>query len=155
MPPEFCAQIESTVKQVYAPFLQGYEHEVEGRIYPEEMMLRLGFFRPGALRQANFEASLAYKADKDKAIERIYLAVDVLGQMIEEYFRNSTEEDADLDLPLIWEPQTYQGSEIFVQYTTVNTRLEAEADRLLGADADLGLVRHELDGAEEPDQMIH
>jgi hypothetical protein len=61
---------------------------------------------------------------------------------MEEYFDTDQSED-QMDIGLQWKAFDFEGSEIYLKYSTVNTRLEAEADRILGL-FDESLVREEL-----------
>ena len=151
-PPEFNAQIESVVREAFTPFLKDLQLRMEGRIYPEELLLRVGFWRQGELRQANFEASVPFKADKEKAIDKIYVAMDVLGNMMDDYFHYNPESEEELELPREWLEQRAQGHEIFVQFTTENSDLEAQANRLLGLEEGQTLVNEEdfEDGESHP-----
>lgn len=178
LPPELCAQMEFAVRDSYGPFISDYEVEVEGRIYPEELLLRVSFPKPGSrdqdlrgwqgsLRQPNFLASVLYTADKEKALDKIFSALDVLGTMIEDYFRATDPEEQGRDYPREWQgvtggkftktaPSTATGpvtNELSVMFSTVNQRLEDEANRLLGEWADEGLVVVEDEPNPSTDQI--
>jgi hypothetical protein len=73
-------------------------------------------------------------------IDRLYVCIDALGSLMEEYFQ--TGDVGAMDVPLRWKSYEFEGEEVFLQYSTVNTRLEEEADRLLGLLGD-DLVREE------------
>jgi hypothetical protein len=120
------------------------EFLIEGRIYAEEVLLRVGYLEHGRLRQINFEASKEYSSEKQDAFKMIYLCVDALGATFEEYFDNTDDSDEErLDFPLYWQPFEFDDGTVYLQHSTDNTRLDAEADRLLEQAADKALVHEE------------
>jgi hypothetical protein len=50
---------------------------------------------------------------------------------MEEYFEGGADIDK-VDVPLHWKGYEFEGETIYLQYSTVNTKLEEEANRLLG-----------------------
>lgn len=128
-PKEYISQITEVFKEGFKAELEDVEFFVEGRIYPEEILLRVGILEPGRIAQANFEVSAAYDAKKQDAIEWIYTCIDAAGTMMGEYF----ELDGEVEFPRTWKEIEFEGKKIFTQFTTVNSKLEAEADALLGA----------------------
>jgi hypothetical protein len=127
-PKEYISQITEVFKEGFKAELEGVDFFVEGRIYPEEIMLRIGILEPGRIAQANFEVSALYDAKKQDAIEWIYTCIDAAGTMMGEYF----EADGEVEFPRTWKEIDFDGKKIFTQFTTVNSRLEAEADAILG-----------------------
>ena len=107
-----------------------------------EFMVRMGYLESGRLRQINFEASVdlplvqdidpnAEEGDAESiTMERLYVCVDALGSLMEEYFEKGDVDE--MDVPLSWRPYEFEDETVFLKYSTVNTRLEEEADRLLG-----------------------
>ena len=138
LPAELKTQISSIFKQNFAEQL-GEDSEVrtEGRVYSSEILLRVGLHRKGALRFANFEVSIDHKNDPEKVVELIYLAVDAIGSLMTEYFEN----DEDIELPYTWMEYPFNGQKVWLQFSTDNPDLEAEADKLLGL-ADDGLLKN-------------
>lgn len=130
LPKELMQQIQSVFSQGFQQYTKGGKVEAGGRIYPEEILIRVGYRAPGALRQNNWEISLAYRKDKDNVLKLLHLAVDAIGALFEQSF---TAEN-DHDFPRIWEQVDFEGRPLFVQYTTDNSELEAQANRLLGQD---------------------
>jgi hypothetical protein len=134
------ADFRKKVEQVFA---EQFEYEstkgeflVDGRIYNEEIILRIGYLEKGRLRQINFEASIDIpKAKKEddstiKTMDLLYTCIDALGSLMEDYF--DLDEEEELDVPLHWRPYEFEDQTVYLQHSTVNTTLEAEADRLLG-----------------------
>src|SRR5690606_11832643 len=120
---------------------------VEGRIYAEELLLRVGYLEKGRLAQANFEVSLDFNAAKQNALEQVHFAIDCAASMMEDYFQN---DQSLIDFPRIWQPFQISGREVFLQASSVNTRLEAEADRILGTHDD-----HLVKDADEDEVRTH
>ena len=69
-------------------------------------------------------------------VKMIHVAVDCAASMMESYF---TEEAAEF--PLSWEKIDFSGRPIYLQFSSTNTELESEADRLLGIEAEDNLMR--------------
>jgi hypothetical protein len=138
-PQEYADQIETVFKENFAEHLQGAKLVIEGRIYPEEIALRVGISRPGQLKQPNFEISMDYSQAKKDAVERIHNCIDAAGAMMLDYFENPDE----ADLPVIWQEFPFQGQKLFLQFTTENTDLETQANALLGVGGEEALVVEE------------
>ena len=134
--------------------LEGLHFLAEGRIYREEILLRVGLNNPNQLKQYNFELSVLYNRDEQKALDVIQESVNVL----EPSFVDLLEEDfEDADFPIEW--MAIQGAKYMAhqQYSTVNTLLESEADKLL--DEFEKKLLHEAEGSEESadplDDILH
>ena len=164
VPLEFLTKVRGIFERQFDIEAETGEFLVEGRIYSDEVILRLGYLEKGRLKQINFEASMDLKkakaeADEDGAftpvdeaessvdldpaksavMSRLYTLIDALGSLMEEYFEAGSNEE-EIDVPLTWRAYDFEGEEVFMQYSTVNSRLEAEADRILGLLAEDGLV---------------
>lgn len=143
-PKEYADQIQSVFKENFAKELAQSKLVVDGRIYPAEILLRVGFNDKGRLSQPNFEVSMNYTPSKKDAVERIHNCIDAAAAMMAEYF----EKDGEIEFPLIWEEQPFQGQKVFLQYNTENSDLEAQANALLGDAGEEALVQGE-DAADE------
>lgn len=146
LPAELCEQIREVFAENFAQLAKGGSLIVEGRIYPEELVLRVGYIENGRLQQANFEVSMDFDSAKQNALEQIHLAIDCAASMMEEYC------DGEFDLepfPREWSSVKVDKKVIFIQVSTTNTSLEAEADRLLGLAEDQ--LVHEEDDLDFPD----
>ena len=146
-PTELKIQIQSVFKETFKDHIKGGTVVSEGRIYPGEILVMIGYQPGSGLKQANFEVSVAYKKDKDNVLKMINLAVDAAGSLFEQYFTLAD----DSSFPRVWLDVDFEGREIFIQYTTTNSKLEAEADKLLGEFATEGLTQGEWDAAEDMD----
>lgn len=142
-PKEYLSQIEQAFSDAFAAQLATGKLLIEGRIYPEEIMLRVGFLEKGRLQQANFEVSINYSQQDQDAVDRIYNCIDAAASMMGEYFAS----EGDVDFPRSWKEYDFDGKMIFVQYSTENSDLEAEANKLLGLD-DNALVQEEQDSED-------
>jgi hypothetical protein len=173
IPADFAEQIKKVFTQQFKREAQLGEFLIEGCIYSEEVVLRIGYLEKGRLKQVNFEASMdlpkaSTEGDEDaddisslsddmsadagqslgqslapgygetnaspkaqsKAMDRVYTCIDAIGSLMEEYFQLGDEEE--LDVPLRWRAYEFEGETVYLQHSTVNTKLEEEADRLLG-----------------------
>jgi hypothetical protein len=142
-PKEYVTQIEQVFNQAFAAQLTTGKLIIEGHIYPEEITLRVGYLEKGRLTQANFEISMNYSREKQDAVDRIHNCIDAAASMMNEYFESA----GDVDFPRAWKEYDFSGVPIFVQYSTVNTELENQADQLLGLD-EANLVKEELAGED-------
>jgi hypothetical protein len=152
LPPEFVKKARQVFVDEFQPEAKRGEFILEGRIYPTEVLVRLGYIESGRLKQVNFEASMdlaplpapapATEASAGQAapssMDRLFTCIDALGSVIEEYFDRDPvdgEENGDdviMDIPDMWQSYDFEGEKVYLQHSTVNTTLEAEADRLLG-----------------------
>lgn len=147
-PKEFNEQIIKIFRENFATQLGSSQLIIEGRIYSKEILLRVGILEKGRLSQSNFEVSMDYSNEKQDAQERIHNCVDAAASMMMDYF----EQDGEVEFPRIWQPFPFQKETVYLQYSTENTTLEAQADALLGLSKD-GLVREEgteIDNEEIP-----
>lgn len=131
-PKEYSDQIQTAFKENFAQYLDQGELIVEGRIYSEEILLRVGYLEAGRLLQANFEVSMDYSNKDQDAIKSIHNCVDAAASMMMEYLEN----DGEVDFPYTWKEFPFQGKKIYLQYSTENTSLEEQANKLLGIDED-------------------
>jgi hypothetical protein len=143
LPGEFTRKIRTVFDNQFKTQAISGEFLVEGRIYPEEAVLRVGYLEKGRLKQINFEASMDLVKNKEtskdsaaseetegQTLDRLYTCIDALGSLMEEYFQVGDE--SEMDIPLRWRPYEFEGATVYLQHSTVNTRLEEEADRILG-----------------------
>src|SRR5687767_3500911 len=86
LPAELCTQIRDVFAESFAEPAARGQILVEGRIYPEELLLRVGYLEKGRLRQSNFEISLDFDANKQNALEHIHFAIDCAASMMQEFF---------------------------------------------------------------------
>lgn len=142
-PQEYQAQIETVFKENFSVQLGQNKLVIEGRIYPEEVMLRVGINEKGRLTQANFEVSMNYDPKKKDAVDRIHNCIDAAASMMLEHF----ETDGEAEFPRIWQEYPFQDQKIYLQYTTENTDLEAQANALLGEDEASLVIEEETEDA--------
>lgn len=127
-PKEYSDQILTVFKENFAQYLDNGDLIIEGRIYPEEIMLRVGYLEEGRLAQANFEISMNYSQEDQDAVKTIHLCVDAAASMMMEYLEN----DGEVDFPYTWKEFPFKNKKLFLQFNTENSSLEAEANKLLG-----------------------
>lgn len=128
-PKEYLTQIEDVFTSTFKKQLKDSQLIVEGRIYTEEILLRVGIREKGRLAQSNFEVSMNYSQQKKDAIERIHDCIDAAASMMNDYF-SSNEEEADF--PRSWQEFEFNKQPLYLQFSTENTDLESQADALLG-----------------------
>ncbi|OFZ11417.1 MAG: hypothetical protein A2Z20_04885 [Bdellovibrionales bacterium RBG_16_40_8] len=141
LPPELAKQIREVFTENFAIEAKNGQFIVEGYIFPEELTVRVGYITKGQLKQANVEVSLDFNASKQNAIKSIYFAVDCAASFVQDLF----ERGQDLSgFPHSWKSFTMEKKKVFMQVSTVNTKLESEANSLLGDSTDT-LVHGKLD----------
>ena len=148
-PADYVSQITQVFQDVFGKHLNKAKLVVEGRIYSEEVLLRVGFLEKGRLKQNNFEVSMNYNFEKQDAVERIHDSIDAAAALMTEFFEASEEDE--LDLPRIWKEIDFGKKKIYVQYSTVNTDLEAQGDALLGMDEESLVKGDDEDDSENDD----
>ncbi len=127
-PKDFVNQIEQAFSEAFPDLFKNAKLIIDGRIYPEEILLRVGYLEKGRLHQNNFETSVNHLPGKQDTIERIHHLIDAAASLMNEYIQS----EGEVDFPRQWKEYDFDQIPIWVQYTTVNTELESEADRLLG-----------------------
>ena len=141
LPDDFTSKVAKVFKDEFKAEAARGEFVIEGRIYSQEAVIRIGYLESGRLKQVNFEASMDLpqrteateeggEDTADKAMDRIYACIDALGSVMEEFFE--MDEEDEIDIPLRWRAYEFEGETVYLQHSTVNTRLEEEADRILG-----------------------
>lgn len=144
-PADLITQIEEVFAESFEDYDLGGKFTAEGAIYKEELLLRVGLPKTNQLRQDNFEASIQYNPEEEKATDKINMLVDFLGQVWETYLEDEPEQE---DLPIHWREERFEKDTVFLKYTTVNSSLEAQADKLLEMYDD-NLVRDSKDAEDE------
>lgn len=132
LPRDYANQVIAVLKDTFADEVKSGKFIVEGRIFPDEILLRMGFLENGRLRQKNFEISLDFNGGKDDTVKLLNLAVDVGATMLDEMF-SSTE---DADFPRTWKSYEVEGRHVYLQFSSVNSELDKEASKLLGENPD-------------------
>jgi hypothetical protein len=146
LPKELLEQIKAVFHENFGKETKGGKLFTEGRVYPEELLFSIGFLPAKQLRQHNFEVSLPYNQKKDNVMKLIHIAVDAGASMFVQLFE---EEDAVDQFPRTWQEVEFEGRKLYIQYTTDNTELDEEADRLLGTSKGKKLAEGDWDEDED------
>ena len=149
MPAELLDQVKGVFEETFSKQAKDGKIIVEGRLYQNEILFRTGFLESGRLRQFNFEVSVEFDPKKQNALKMIHFCVDCGASMMDAFFTagNNIEE-----FPVVWQEFKAQGKTAYIMASTVNTELEAEADKILGENVD-GLVVGE-DIAEDRQAVV-
>ncbi len=132
VPQDVIIQIQELFKENFHNELQNMKIIAEGKIYPEEILLRVGHIEEGRLTQYNFEVSMPYQLTKeDSALIALTTCVDAIGSLMAEYFDKGEEAE---ELPYSWTESLFDGKKIWIQHSAENSNLEKEANQLLGLD---------------------
>lgn len=144
-PPELTDQIRQVFQQNYAPQLGTTTTvHVLGKIFTKELCLRIGLHKKGELKHQNFEVSVDHTGDHENVVSQIHVCVDALAGLVQDYYDN----EEDIELPYTWTEFPFNHQKIYVQFSRENPDLEAQANALLGENADEGLV-NEFEGESE------
>lgn len=146
-PKEYSDQIQAVFKENFAQYLENAQLLIEGRIYQEEIVLRVGYLEEGRLAQANFEVSMSYSQEQQDAVSRIHNCVDAAASMMMEFLEN----EGEVDFPYTWKEVPFQGKKVYLKFSTENSDLEAEANKLLGLAEDEML--HDTNEEEDEDAL--
>lgn len=147
-PADFIEQISQVFRDEFKAHLSKSKIIVEGRIYPEEVLLRVGCLEMGRLKQNNFEISMSYSYEKQDAVDRIHDCIDAAASMMSEFFESAGE----VEFPVAWKKfDLDKNKSVYLQYSTVNTDLEAQADAILGLE-NKALVKEETNN-DDPDTV--
>lgn len=138
-PKEYSDQIHAVFTENFAQYLDNAEVIVDGRIYPEEVLLRVGYLEKGRLSQANFEISMNYSQEEQDTLQRIHNCIDAAASMMMEYL----ESEGEVDFPYTWKEIPFQGKKLYMQFNTENSDLEAQANALLGLNEDEEMLNEE------------
>lgn len=146
VPKEVLSQITGVFTKTFSKQAKTGKFVAEGRIYPQELLITIGFLGKDRLKQNTFEISIEYKSGKDDVLKLIYVAVDVAATMMDELFSAEN----DLEFPRLWKDYEVENRTVYLQYSGRNTDLEKQADQLLG-EAGEGLV----EGDDSEDELKH
>lgn len=144
LPADLLNQIKNVFEQNFKVQLEGKKLTVEGRIYPTEIALRVGFQNKGELRFNNFEVSLDHSKEVENAIAQIHVGVDAIASLMMDYFDN----EENHEIPLSWQEYPFEKQTIWLQFSSANSELEEAANKLLGIEDSL------LSEAEDEDEDI-
>ena len=148
LPPEFAIQIKTVFEENFRQYLTEKTIRVQGRIYTSEILLRVGIHKKGELRFHNFEVSLDHSSVLQNTIPQIHLAVDAIASFLIEFFEN----EETHELPYLWREIPFEKQKIWVQFSTENPDLEAEANKLLGLEE--SLLNEDLAEDESPEDSL-
>ena len=147
LPQELITQIGTVFKQNFSAQIGKGTIKADGKIFPGEILIGVSLKQPGTLKQSGFIISIAYKQNKDNVLKILHLAIDALAALFDQFFAAEN----DHDFPRVWEELDFEGRQIYIQYSTVNDELEAEADRLLGDKKSEGLIGGDWDEDDDID----
>ncbi len=150
LPSDYTKQVVDALRESFRDESKSGTFLVEGRIYADEILLRMGFLEKGRLRQTNFEISVDYKAGKEDTMKLLNLAMDVGATMLEELFASTS----DADFPRTWQPFEVEGKILYLQFSATNSDLEKQADELLGKDSGRLVEGEDEVGEEESLESI-
>jgi hypothetical protein len=145
IPPDYIRQVKEALLGHFPDKSKTGEWIMDGRIYSEELLVRMGYHEEGKIKQITFELSTQYVAQRDSMTDLLSLVVDVAANLLETAFSSATD-DA---FPRSWQEYAVEKKRIFIQYSSANTKLEEEANRLLGETTDTLLRGHEEDDEAE------
>ena len=150
IPAELAKQIKTVFEESFSSHLTGKTLKVEGRIYPTEILMRIGINSKGELRFQNFEVSIDHSAEKQDTVQKITISVDAIASLMVDYF----EKEEEHEMPFVWQEYPFEGLQLWLQYSSTNTELEAAANKLLGVEDESKLLietKDELEALDIPE----
>lgn len=149
LPPELVRQIQSVFKKSFGSHLGGGTIEAAGKIFPQEILISVGFRSEKSIRQSNWMISIGYQKSKDNVLNLLHLAVDAAASLFEQTFAAEN----DSDFPRLWEEVDFEGRKIYIQFSTANSQLESEADKLLGVSGGSEIAQGDWDDDIDPEAI--
>lgn len=132
-PVEYLQQIQGVFRENFNKELKGSELNIEGHIYPQEVLLRVAFGQAKSISRHNFIVSLDYDLKNPDILEKIHLAIDAIGSLMTDFFANDEESS---ELPRQWQEFEFNKNALYFVYSTENADLEKAADVILGESED-------------------
>lgn len=139
IPAELLKMIKEVFSQKHASFLENKELIAEGAIYPEEILVLVGFKNKESIRQFNFECSMDY-SEKDVGLDIIHKCIDAIDSMMSEYVENykelsddseSVDESQGIEFPRNWSEFDFNKSKVFLKTSATNTEIERLTEAFL------------------------
>lgn len=151
LPSEVATQIKNVFEENFQKELGQSRVIVEGRLYPQEILLRVGYAEPGRLSQNNFEISMDYQPENENAaLSTIHVCVDVAASLLAEHFESASEIDSEIEFPRVWTEFPFDDFKVWLQFSSENSELEKKANEILG-DWDDSMVQDEVADDEADD----
>ncbi len=125
-----------------------------GRIYQNEIVLRVGYLKKGSISQVNFDTSTESSNSQAGIITSIEDLVFGTKELFVDYFKNKNLEHFSYH----WNPLN-SSSKVHYKFDATNTGLESQADALLGEElADMdpgeGLIVGEMTDSDEIEKIV-
>ena len=98
--------------------------------------MRIGINSKGELRFQNFEVSIDHSSEKQDTVQKITVAVDAIASLMVDYFDN----EEGNEMPLVWQEYPFENEKIWLQFSSTNSDLESEANKLLGVKEEATLL---------------
>ncbi len=127
LPKDSIKLIREVIEKNFPQLSKDNEVVVKGQLFPQEILLLIGFRKKEGIKQSNFLSSIDHNLKKKNTMSQIYLSVDAIGSMIQQF----VEADEDIELPGDWTEFSLEGQKIFMRFDTANTELEEKANLLL------------------------
>jgi hypothetical protein len=135
-PKEFIKQIDGIVAESFQKLSPNAKFFIDGRIFAQEVLFKLGFMKEGSIIQSNIWVSADYDTKKDNVKNTINLAIDCGGSLLAHHIENPDEE-----FPRDWSEFDFNKKKVFICLDKSNDDLEAQANALLGELEDDVLVQ--------------
>lgn len=135
LPSEFLEQVHASLLKLWPAIPENLSLIVEGWVFPEELVVRIGFLEKGRLTQANFEISKEI-SKKQKIMDQVEICFDAAFTSANEYLTAGESANPHV-YPRIWKELTHKGNPLWFQFSTENSELEKQANQLLGAENSL------------------
>lgn len=126
-----------------------------GQVHAGEILLRLGYIKNQSITQINFDTSNEVSGSEAQIIASLEEMVSATKELFLDYFKNKNLEHFSYH----WNPLTAskKSGQVYYKMDSTNTRLEEEANALLGelpSEESEGLIKGPMEDSEEIEKIV-
>lgn len=151
LPPAFLETVQEVFDGAFEDQSKEGEFIVLGQAYQGEVVLRVGYLKKNSIAQINFDTSIDVPESASEILPLIEEMVYGTKELFVDYFKNNNLENFSYH----WNPLQTSSKGLFYKYDTTNTKLEEEANSLLGEKTlDNSLVKGNMEESLEIEKII-
>lgn len=140
LPEDFKTQVVEILGTHFQEQAQKGKFMLDGKIFKNEILMRIGYLEKNVLRPVQFDLSIDYDSKAGQPMKFFENLVDLGASLLQAYFKNPDE-----DFPYEWHGLDFEGKTIFLKRDTTNQELEDIANQLLGETQDQELIHGDLE----------
>src|SRR5690606_8882432 len=85
LPKDFCDLAEVTFKETFGESMGPKSLKITGRIYPQEIIVRLSIGGSSDLKKHNFSVSVNHDMESSTAFDQMHLGLDILASFLDDF----------------------------------------------------------------------